>query len=367
MWHIDSKKTEAFLKKALKGQEYSQIPLVEEGSERRYTRILLKTSCPNPVHQAKQRQDKSWILAISPLKQKKYFLWRQADFLKAGLNVPHLHPSHTYANTQSGFLLLEDLGTQSLEKEVQESKNFPWAYYHKALKALIKLQKKESRFFQAGPTPSAWTKDDLLQEMLYTEKYLIQKFLKYKLEGLEKAEMLKEWQTICDKIAHYPFLPGHRDFHSRNLFIKNNHIYMIDFQDAGFFPRFYDAVSLIYDVYIDSYIDPTIREQLLTYFVSESQLQENPARREEIALTALQRLFQAVGRFAGFYCLKKQKTHLKHIYPGLKMQIRLLQTELLTPSLVALGPGQNQRPAYPAFLKLAQRLRHQASLLHRDF
>ena len=213
--------------------------------------------------------------------------------------------------------------------------------------------------------------------MLYTEKYLVQKFLNYQLKENQREALLKELEEISHKLARFPFCPGHRDFHSRNLFIKNNQIYMIDFQDAGFFPRFYDAVSLIYDVYIDSQIDKQVREKLLTYFISKTfplkqkergkgtnlkdssscplsvqqafsnknHIENQAMLKEEIALTALQRLFQAVGRFAGFYCLKKQSTHLKHIYPGLKIQEELLRTQLVT---------KNGKPSYPCFLHLIQ-------------
>ena len=432
---------DSFLKQALKGQKYNKVPLIEEGSDRRYTRILLKTKeqglppqalknkepdQPPQQPQTQFKAHKSWILAHSPLEQQEYFLWRQADFLKAGLNVPKLHPAHKVLsskeshvapyqesdqnkkpmslNSQKGFLLIEDLGDHSLEKEAlnpmgfekgatfkvfptakvdkqQENSNkmsitkpkFPYDYYFQALDQLIQLQKSFG-FFQTGSVPSPWTKQDFLKEMFYTEKYLVQKFLNYQLKENQREALLKELEEISHKLARFPFCPGHRDFHSRNLFIKNKKIYMIDFQDAGFFPRFYDAVSLIYDVYIDSQIDKQVREKLLTYFISKTfplKQKENDKGtnlkdsscplsvqqafsnknhienqlKEEIALTALQRLFQAVGRFAGFYCLKKQSTHLKHIYPGLKIQEELLRTQLVT---------KNGKPSYPCFLHLIQ-------------
>ena len=372
---------DSFLKQALGGQQYRKVPLVEEGSERRYTRILL-VNASGGIDQLKNRGSKilastqntktaSWILACSPLDQQKYFLWRQKDFLKAGLNVPKLHPrgkpspihqldvsakkvkksSPTDMDAQKAFLLMEDLGDQSLEKQVLESSHFPYGSYFQALDQLIKLETTDM-LFQSGPTPPPRTKHTFLQEMLWTKKYLIQKLVHYKLEGKERELVLKEWQIICEKIAHYPFLPGHRDFHSRNLFIKNHKIYMIDFQDAGFFPRFYDVVSLIYDVYVDSLMDSLVRENLLDYFISKSGLldQTNITKQkdfeEEIALTALQRLFQAVGRFASFYCIKRQQTHLRYIYPGLKMQAQLLQFKLL----------KEGRVAYPYFLNLINQL-----------
>ena len=324
---------DSFLKQALRGQKYTTIALLEEGSERRYTRI-------------RAEKGESWILARSPLDQQRYFLWRWADFLKAGLHVPRIK----LKDTKKGLLLMEDLGDQSLEKEVQENKTFPFSHYFLSLNQLIQIQKRGVHLFQAGPKPLAWTQRDMLEEMLYTEKYLIKQFLHYSYE--QQSACLKEWGAICDKLASFPLLPGHRDFHSRNLFIKNQKVYMIDFQDAGLFPRFYDAVSLIYDVYMDSYMDKRVREKLMDYYLSKSGFKESAEElREELRLTALQRLFKAVGRFAGFYCIKKQKTHLRYIYPALKMQERLLC--LLQPEPLSKKEPQSH---YPAFLNLIQGL-----------
>ena len=330
---------DSFLKHALNGQQYSQIPLLAEGSDRRYTRIIIK----NPNRGALTSKAKSWILACSPLIQQKHFLWRQADFLKAGLQVPKLHPSHlasiNKAHSKKGFLLIEDLGDQSLEKEVKKQTLFPYDYYFQALDQLIQLQKTPS-FFQTGQSPVPWTKQDLLKEMFWTEKYLIEQFLNYPLKGKERESLLQEWSAICEKLTSATFRAGHRDFHSRNLFIKNKKVYMIDFQDAGFFPQFYDLVSLIYDVYVESVMDNTVRKKLLDYFISKHTLSQSLGDlEEEITRTALQRLFQAVGRFASFYCVKNQSTHLKYIYSGLKLQKELLK-----------------KLSYPAFLSLTQKL-----------
>ncbi len=330
------------MKKALKGQKYSKKALLEEGSERRYTRI-------------RTEKGESWILARSPLDQQRYFLRRSEDFSKAGLHVPRIRSR----DTQKGLLLMEDLGDQSLEKEVLTNKSFPLSYYFLSLDQLIQLQEQGPSLFQTGPKPLAWTQKDMLKEMLYTEKYLINHFLDYSHSAKLKTACLKEWGAICQKLASFPLLPGHRDFHSRNLFVKNQKVYMIDFQDAGFFPRFYDAVSLIYDVYMDSHLDKGVREKLMDYYLAKSGFGENTLKlREEIRLTALQRLFKAVGRFAGFYCIKKQKTHLRYIHPALKMQEELLCLLQPEPS-----SGKEPQRAWPFFLKLVRGLLEKSRIL----
>lgn len=351
-----------FLKKALKGRAYKKYPLTPEGSPRKYFRV--KTA------------KNSYILVHSPASQQKKFLEIHLLFSQINLNVPKLYSP---ALEDSEFLLLEDLGEQSLEKEVKESLIFPFSIYIKALDQIISLQSysKKSLFprFQG-----------FFKEMLLTEKYLVKDFFKFSPKKLLREKYLKEWKDICHKIKSFPKKPAHRDFHSRNLFLKDQDLYLIDFQDAGLFPRFYDVASLLYDVYVAKKMKDKERELFLKYFMfrhfetpggvfdllgkREQDLlsskrnkslssrkrnsfkglktaedfikEEEKAIRLEILITALQRIFKATGSFAGFYVLKGQKTHLRYIQPALKELERLLQKE-----------GVDH---YPGFLELIQNL-----------
>ena len=314
-----------FLKSALSGAKYKKLLLTKQGSDRQYIRI--KTA------------RLSWVLAHSPIKQQKYFLLRLKDFSSAGLNVPKLIAQ----DQKKGFLLLEDLGNQDLEKEVLENREFPFAYYCHALDQIIKLQ--------SGVQSTLWpsfTRENFFKEMLWTEKYLINHLFDLKLNKNFRELYLKEFLSVCEQLSAFPYLPAHRDCHSRNLFIKNKKLYLIDFQDAAFFPRFYDPVSLLYDVYVSSKIKNKDREKMLNYFLLKNGFSEKKITkkiREEISIIAMQRLFKVCGSFAGFYSLKKQNTHLKYIYPALQMLEKLLQ---------------EQKNNYPVFLKLIEELLQKA-------
>ena len=309
-----SKKRDLFLKSVFKNKKYEVFPLTEEGSDRRYARI--------------KTEESSWVLACSPVEQQNRFLLRQGDFSAAGLNVPQW----TARDLKKGFLLLEDLGDQSLEKEVLGSKEFPFSYYFQALDQIIKWQGSKKIL------PS-FTKENFFKEMLWTEQYLIKCFFNLKPEKNLRSGYLKEWESLCEQLVCFPLLPAHRDYHSRNLFIKDQKLYLIDFQDAGFFPRFYDVVSLLYDVYVHSKTDNKEREKLLDYFLCENFFPEKIRTEEikqEVIVTALQRLFKACGSFAGFYALKKQRTHLKYISPALKIVKKHLVDLKLYPCFLSL-------------------------------
>ena len=304
-----------FLRKNLPSGEYRKIPLTKEGSDRFYTRV--------------QMSHISWILACSPLNQQKKFLLRLREFEKINLKVPKLKAQ----NDSKGFLLLEDLGDQSLEKEILQRKAVSLSLYRRALEEVIKLQKGRYR------TLSVFSKQDFFKEMLWTEKYLVKGFLKLKVKEKTRRNYLKEWKDLCEKLSSFPYKPAHRDYHSRNIFIKDKKLYMIDFQDAGLFPRFYDAASLLYDVYIAASMKEQERTKLFNYFLRNGLLTEKTVTKkvkEEWSITVAQRLFKACGSFAGFYCIKNQDTHLKYIKPAL----RLLKRQL------------KDINKYPAFLEL---------------
>ena len=312
-----------FLKSVFKDKAYATFPLTGEGSDRRYVRI--------------KTDDSSWILACSSLAQHKKFLLKQKDFSLAGLNVPKWMAQ----DSEKGFLLLEDLGDHSLEKGVLEEEGFPLSYYFQALDQIMKLQNPRSGGGRHGSFSFNWSSfkpADFFKEMLWTEEHLVKRLLGLVPDEKFRKNYLKEWNFICEKLISFPFLPAHRDYHSRNLFIKDKKLYLIDFQDADFFPRFYDVVSLIYDVYISSKMDSKVRERLLDYFLlkcfDERKMINEIA--QEISITLIQRLFKACGSFAGFYSLKKQKTHLKYIQPALE----ILQKEL------------QELKQYPVFLSL---------------
>ena len=110
-----------------------------------------------------------------------------------------------------------------------------------------------------------------------------------------------------------PLTSSHRDFHSRNLFIHKDQIYIIDFQDAGSYPIYYDAVSLMEDPYAG--LSDQEKQGLMDYYQKKWNQEIN---RRQFQLTTIQRLFKAVGSFMSFFHLRGQNSHLKYVHPSLK-------------------------------------------------
>ena len=68
----------------------------------------------------------------------------------------------------------------------------------------------------------------------------------------------------------------HRDYHSRNLMLRDDQLFIIDFQDARMGPDTYDLVSLLRDSYVD--IADAQLEELIAYFLA---LKGQPDSRSE--------------------------------------------------------------------------------------
>ena len=289
--------------------------ITPEGSKRIYTRIIA--------------EKKSWILVKSPIKQQKLFVKRLKELKAASFNIPALKAQ----DNKKRLLLLEDLGSSSLEDiKTLALKEF---FYKKALNNIFLMQKEKS--FLKWPR---FLSKDFYKELVFTKKHLMDKLLNFSPAPTVKKKLFKEWKEITLSMGKILTLPAHRDFHSRNLMIKNKNIYLIDFQSAGLFPCYYDAVSLLYDPY--ARLSLNFRQKLMKHFTLNLKKKLNIAFcKDEFELCVVQRLFKACGSFASFYNLKSQKTHLKYIGPALKDVERSLK----------------KLKTFPVFLELVKNLR----------
>ena len=293
---------DVFLKNVLK-ENYKKFPMPKEGSQRIYTRI--------------QCENTSWMLVESSISEQKLFVTRLKELATIGLRVPAIEAQD---NTQ-GFLLLEDLGDQDLEKVFFTNSEERIKYYKKAIDQMLLLQRKARHL-----NWPRFTQEQMFQELLWTKEHLLDGLLNKKYSETILQKCIEEWQSICQQLACSPYVPAHRDYHSRNLMLKNHTLYWIDFQSAGFFPCCYDAVSLIYDPYVD--MPEKEKDNLIEYLISACKgsnsradtVIQQPAGKEFSKemwyFCAIQRLFKACGSFAAFTNLKKQDSHLKYLKPA---------------------------------------------------
>ena len=319
-------KMQSFLKAAFPHLSCTRVSLKGDGGLRTYTRILPRGGGHLPAV----------LVRSSCLREKQLFLSRRREFEDRGLCVPSLR----FSDLKSRFFLLEDLGNHTLQDVVQKQKTpgREFFLYQKALEQMLCLQ---DRAWGLKWPQHGYSK--LLKEFLWTKTFLLDRFLKFRMEPVFFKNLKREWRHLLKTLSQGVYLPGHRDFHSRNLMIKNQKVYMIDFQDCALLPRFYDLSSLLYDPYVS--LSGRMRLKLLRYHHRHpgAFFFPNPG---EMEITAVQRLFKACGNFAEFYILKNKATHLKYIAPSLQDMEGLLKS----------------LKTYPVFLKLIQQIKKRMPL-----
>ena len=159
-------------------------------------------------------------------------------------------------------------------------------------------------------------------------------FLKEYLENvagivLSESEALtfkKESVALSNFLASNSDHFVHRDFHSRNVMVKNEKLAVIDFQDARYGPVSYDLVSLCFDSYIPFEIKDRVT---LVNRGIEHISNGNTGLKEDLEnqwrAMLLQRQLKAIGSFGYLSVRKNRGNYLKYVKPAL---------ETLDPSIV---------------------------------
>ena len=232
-------------------------------------------------------------------------------------------------DTAQGFLLLEDLGDQSLERVFfQKGRQSSLSFYHQALIQMIELQSK----IKITSSDPLFDKKFFLEEnemAIYHLQIYINHCCKKDSKALDEKSpvpLKKDMEKLLSNFRKEDYVYCHRDFHSRNLMVKENQTVLIDFQDAGSGPWYYDLASLLYDSYVP--LSLSNKTELADFYLDKtpSFLKKKACSLPHIELMTklqfLQRGFKACGRFAAFQNMDQKSTHLKYIKPTLNLLLK---------------------------------------------
>ena len=180
----------------------------------------------------------------------------------AGLLVPQI----LAWDEPQGFMLLPDLGTQTMMEQIQpDNAGANHARYLQALDTLLAWQLAS----KPGVLP-AYDEPLLRRELqLFPDWYLAQ-HRQTTLQGKDAETLSKAFDSIVKRNLAAPSVYVHRDFMPRNLMIPAQpgstpaqQLGVLDFQDAVYGPITYDIASLMRDAFLtweeDFVIDITIR------------------------------------------------------------------------------------------------------------
>ena len=104
----------------------------------------------------------------------------------------------------------------------------------------------------------------------------------------------------------------HRDYHSRNLMLHDEQLYIIDFQDARMGPDTYDLVSLLRDSYVDL-PEQTVSELIAYFLALKGDDGQEAAFRDRFDVMALQRNLKALGTFGYQTTARRNPVYIQYI------------------------------------------------------
>lgn len=274
--------------------------LAGDASERKFFRI-------------KNEKNDSIILIINkePFNKENFPYLIQYRLLK-DLDVPVAEV--LYEDEKKGWILIEDLGDLTLQAALknltyQEKRNL----YLKAIDILIKFhnvkeyhKKKHSSAFQLE-----FDTKKFYDELLFFYDNFLCKMLKLNIPHKQEEKIKNCFYQIAAYLSRRPKVFTHRDYHSRNIMIKNSRLFIIDFQDARMGPKTYDIISLLKDSYVD--IEEELRAELLNYFLEESGTKNDDEIKKELIYMGIQRNIKAIGTFAYQYCEKGNANYIEYI------------------------------------------------------
>jgi N-acetylmuramate 1-kinase len=232
------------------------------------------------------------IVMDSPPEQEDVAPWLQVrDLLEAGgVRVPRVLAE----DRVRGFLLLEDLGTDTL-LHVLDPDNAD---------ALVEASLAELLRLQAIPVPAGFPAYDralLERELGLFDAWFLERHLGVVLDVRDREALASAGAFLVERALAQPQVLVHRDYMPRNLMPVAGGVAVLDFQDAVRGPVAYDPTSLFKDAFL-SWPAARVEAWLERYhtLAIDAGLPVPPLARfhEDAALIGVQRHLKVLGIFA---------------------------------------------------------------------
>jgi len=289
--------------------------LPQTASYREYYRISYKTNTYIGVFNEDFKENEAFI-SFSKI------------FKELHLNTPTI----LHVDLANNVYLLNDLGDTTLyslihaNKHDYASSSILTNIYKKALEELLKFQIVANKKIDYNFCYPRALFDR--QSILWDLNYFKYDFLKLGRIGFDEQLLENDFQKFSSFVASVNtdyFI--YRDFQSRNIMIKDDEIYFIDYQGGRKGALQYDVASLLFDAKAE--IPNQLREELLNHYLTLLESKYNLSRDEFMKsyyAFVLIRIMQAMGAY-GFRGLFEKKVHLiKSIIPATKNLKYLLES-----------------------------------------
>ncbi|MBI4445133.1 MAG: phosphotransferase [Acidobacteria bacterium] len=261
---------------------YNVVPLLGDASMRQYFRYFADSGL-------------SYILAVYPEPfNPEDFTFGQVYRLLQTIELPV--PRIYAIEGKLGIVLQEDLGNESLQRRLLTAgPEQRQALLKQAIDHLLILQQKGNAAVDPAWEASrlAFDVEKLSWELVFFKKYFLEGYRKI---ALPEATINEEFARISGELAACRRVLCHRDYHVRNLMIREHTLFIIDFQDARQGPPSYDLASLLKD---SIPLDSREVDWLRGYYFERAGLDlSEEAFRRQFHLMSIQRLLKALGTYA---------------------------------------------------------------------
>lgn len=297
---------ESLCRRHYKLSHFAPTPLSAHGSDRKILRIQLEN-------------DSIIGISNSNLDENRAFLSFTENFHKHKLNVPRIFA----VSDDLSCYLMEDLGDTTLFEFINNNRDHEFSncipYYKKAIHELIKFQVSAGKTID---TSLCYQFAEFGEENIdYDLNYFHERFLKgvYKsdYDGTELGNDFNELKSVLLEIPRDYFL--YRDFQSRNIMLKNDDMYFIDYQSGRKGALQYDLASLLFDAKAD--VPNEAREMLLNHYIEELEKLvsfDKQKFRHYFWYFVIIRILQAMGAYGFLSAVKGKKLFLESVPYALK-------------------------------------------------
>ncbi len=234
-----------------------------------------------------------------------------------GVDVPRV----VAEDTAHGWLVIEDLGDDTLANFLLKRPEEKSALYTRAVQDLARAQ--GALGVAALPPDSVVAGRAFDEELLRWE---IDHFREWGLDACGRALSPEDRATfdaladrLAKRIAGWPRTFVHRDYQSRNLMVRpSGAICWIDFQDALLGPRVYDLVALLNDSYQE--FDRPFVDARLDEFARAASLppEDREVLGSEFDYVTVQRKLKDAGRFVFIDQVKHNPAFLRFVAPTIQ-------------------------------------------------
>lgn len=282
----------ASLDRWLGGGNWAASPIAGDASARQYFRVRMEGGS-------------TLVLTFYP----EYVREGLGRFLRANVALQGLVPVPRLYEHDEASVLQEDVGDLSLSALLETDRDTALDRYREAGALLESFRVVGEDGRAVNP---AFDRAKFTEELDMTRRFYVET-----LAGADSRALERPFARLAERLTTHPYTLCHRDYHGHNLYISNNIIYVIDYQDMRMGPDMYDLASLLRDRGVWKALGRGIENELIARHAGARG--ESPANVRKRYLEALlQRSIKAIGTFARLVVVYGRRQYLAFIDPTLE-------------------------------------------------